>query len=284
MIKKNTSPDRGAAASFLHGMTLVFTSAGMLRRDRGLMLYFILPFALNIILLSCLLWYLWTVLVPVFNLHFTQWSSIPAGQTLPPPLPILISLLPKLVMPLILFILSVLTIFIYSITGSIIIAPFNDMISLRVEEAVSGEKTGEPFSLSGLIGDMLRVTANIIRLIFLMIIVNIMLLVLNLIPVAGSALFLALSFFSMTFFLGCPFFDIPRERRRLAFHEKLRSCLRHRAYVTGVGAGFYLAAHIPVMGFLALNTAALAAPLIFIESMEPRIQSRGRQRETGDHR
>ena len=247
--KKTTS-------SFVQGFLEVFTSLKLVGANKGLTAYFIVPFILNIIVLSSIFYFSYTTLEPRLSAAITGSGWI-------------FEFLKFIIAPLILIVLAIITVLIYSIIGNIITSPFNDFLSLKVETIQTGEKFDEPFSLSAAIDDIVRVTGNILRLLGLLIVVNAVLLVVNLIPVAGSFLYTVMSFMTTVFFLGFQFFDFPLERRRYTFREKLSITMRYKMMVAGVGTGFFLVSYIPLMGFLGLNMATMGATSLFVRNMKP---------------
>ncbi len=241
--------------SISSGFMEVFSSFRFARENKGITKYYILPFMLNLIILTAVLYFAYTGITP-------RVQSFLAGEQW------YMQLLSTIVSPIIFIALMILTVFIYSIAGSIIASPFLDFLSLKTEEILTGEKFDEPFTLAAFIEDMVRITKNILKLTILIIMINIFLLLLNLIP-GGSLVYAALNFFITSFFYGFQFFDYPLERRRYTFGEKLKICWKFRYSVCGNGAAFFILSFIPVAGFLGLNSATVGATALFVKDMKP---------------
>jgi len=175
--------------------------------------------------------------------------------------------------PILAAILGIAAIFAYSITGSIVTAPFNDIISAKVEIHLLGAGTDEGFSIDDFIDDMGRILLNTVKLLGLLLLFNLAILLLNFIPLAGGAAYSALSFASAMFFLGFQFFDFPLERRRLVFRDKLSVVWRHKFAAVGLGTGFFLITFVPVVGFLGLNLAAVGATELFVKRILPELDT-----------
>jgi len=247
--------------TFVQGFNAVFSSFRVVSEHRGLLKYFIVPFLLNIIILSSIFYFSYTTIEP--------WLSglVDCGSWI-------CRVLQCLIAPLLILVLGLLTILIYSVAGSIITAPFNDFLSMGVEKRITGAAFDEPFSIAALFDDVRRITANTVKLLFLLLGVNILLIVINVIPFLGNFIYSVLSFLSTAFFLGFQFFDFPLERRRLGFGDKMRIAWRYRMMVCGLGAGFFIISWIPLAGFLGLNAGTIGATVLFIDHIRPCMVSR----------
>jgi CysZ protein len=173
-----------------------------------------------------------------------------------------------LISPVLFVILSVITIFIYSIAGGIIAAPFLDLLSEKTEKVLGSRNPDEQFSLKELISDILRALSNSVKLLILIVIINIFLMLLNIIP-GGSFLYAFLNFLSALFFYGFQFYDFPLERGRYTFNEKLSITWKFKWSVFGTGLAFFLVSFIPIIGFMGLNLCTVGAAKTFVEDIKP---------------
>lgn len=255
-----------SVGTFAKGFLAPFRAWRVVRERKGLKRFFVIPFFLNIVLLSSLVYLSFSVIYP-----FLQ-GLLPQGDAW------YLSALRWAASPVLLLTLAVITVLLYSITGNIIAAPFNDLLSARVETLVSGENFDEKFSIAAFSGDMMRMTGNVFKLLLMMIAFNIAILFFNFLPLFGSVLYAALNFLSTMFFLGFQFFDFPLERRRLVFRDKLRVVWEYRYMNMGLGLGFFLISIIPLLGFLGLNLGTVGGTMLFIENIKPRMIT-GRERK-----
>jgi len=242
-------------SSVVTGFSDTFRSIPLAWKNKGILIYFIIPFILNIAVLSVIFYYSYTSLVPVTRsfLSGDQWYM---------------QLMHALISPVIFVLMSIFTVILYSIAGGIISAPFLDILSLKTEK-VSGEGfRDETFSIREILSDVIRALANSIRLLILIIFVNLIMLVLNLVP-GGSILYAALNFLSALFFYGFQFYDFPLERRRYSFKEKLSITWKFKWSVFGSGLAFFVISFIPVIGFLGLNLCTMGAAITFTDDIEP---------------
>ena len=241
--------------SFVRAFKEVFASLKSVKEYR-LYGYFIIPFLLNIIILSFMIYFSYNNILPLSTHAIT-------GEG------IFFDILRRLLAPLILIALSIVTIFIYSIIGTIITAPFNDILSEKLEEKLTGEKFNEKFSFSAFFEDIFRVLKNILKLLIAILIINILLLLLNFLPLIGTVMYTILSFIVTLFFLGFQFYDYPLERRKQTFGQKIKTLMYFKMQVLGLGLGFMVLSLIPIVGFLGLNMATIGATVMFVEYIKP---------------
>ncbi len=242
--------------SFFHGLAAAPRALRFIRSNRGMAKFFVIPFLLNIIILSSIVVFIYTTVYdPLLGLvSGTAWYNRAIEFVLA---------------PLLFLALAILIVLLYSILGSVVTAPFNDFLSKKVEETMAASTIDEKLSFAAAIKDVFRVIGNVIKLLGIVILVQIILLFLNLIPVAGSVLYSVTGFLATSYFIGFQFFDFPLERRRYRFREKMAVAWRFRRTVAGVGASLFLMTFVPLVGFLGLNIATVAAAMIFVERVTP---------------
>lgn len=245
--------------SFFHGVRSTVGSFRFIRRNRGLLKYFILPFFINMLILS-LTWFV------VYTLIYGPLSGLAAGPEW------YFQALRAVMAPLLFLALGIIIVLIYSIMGSIVTAPFNDLLSQRAEEILTGEKFDETFKMSAFLSDIIRIIKNTVKLLAMILLISLLLLALNLVPVAGNIVYSVVNFIMTSFFIGFQFFDFPLERRRYLFGEKMRIAWRFKRTVAGVGATFIIMAFVPLLGFLALNLGTIGAARLFVEKIRPALR------------
>ncbi len=242
-------------SSLIRGFADVFASFPFIGKHKGTLKYYILPFLINIVVLSATFLIAYTWLAPWLESFFKADSWF-------------FQFIAWLIKPLLIILLTIVTVFIYSILGGIIISPFLDFLSERVEILEGNENFDEPFSFSNMMADIVRTMKNMVKLILLLAIINLFLLILNLIP-GGTVLITILNFFLASFFYGFQFFDYPLERRRYTFGEKFYICRKHSLSVAGNGMAFFILSVIPVIGFLGFNSGTIGAALTFTRDIKP---------------
>ena len=243
--------------SFITGFTSTFEAFPFILNNK-MTKYLILPLIINIALLVSIAWYAFVKASPaLLNLvQFNQWYLKPVQY---------------LVSPVLIIILIIAAFFVYSITGALIASPLLDIISLKTEKAMGGNVPDPGFSLRAL----WRMATGVLKLLILMLLLYIVILPLNIVPFAGSAVYAAVSFALTAFFCGFQFYDMPLERRGFTFSEKFLACRKFGATVAGTGAAFMLLSFIPVAGFLGIIVSTSGAAIAYRRVMEPAITKRG---------
>ncbi|MEW6368270.1 MAG: EI24 domain-containing protein [Acidobacteriota bacterium] len=149
----------------------------------------------------------------------------------------------------------------YALAG-MISTPFNDVLAERVVEIVwrpPQESVSFRFMLSCALTSLRHSFLNLCLYLLIMI----PLLLLNLIPVAGSILFAATSAVTTVFFLARDLLDGPLSLKRLSYRQKIGLVKKERALCSGLGAAAALLMWVPVLNLLLLPVAAVAASLLY---------------------
>lgn len=254
-------------ASFVSSIFSPFRALNFVRENKGLKRYFFIPFVINIILLS------WIFYLACFVVYPEILEALPKSTGGDHSLVrIMIGFLIVIVKALLFFIIAIIIPLIYSITGNIVTAPFNDPLSARVEVLLTGVESNEKFSIGKIFSDIIRITINIVLLISLFVLFNLAIALLNFVPVIGNIAYSILGFLGATFFLGFQFFDFPLERRNMTFEQKLRIIWKHKSITMGLGIGFMLISLTPFLGFLGINLGAVAATQLFVTNIKPQIE------------
>jgi CysZ protein len=241
--------------SFADGFGSVFAGVKRVFSTRGLKRYVIIPFILNLIILSGL-WYL-----SLAYIYPKLASFVPTGGGFL--LGLLFSLLGVLLKIVFLILTFLLLVLLYSIIGMAVCAPFIEPISEKVEEVVTGRKIDTPFSISGMFRDISRSVMSSLGMLIIFIGFNVLLFFINLIPFIGTIIYVPLSIMSFLFFTGYQLNDSIFARKSFTLSKKLGTSLKMKWAVMGVGAGFAVMALIPVFGFLAAVFGSAGATEIY---------------------
>ena len=254
-----TSERSGKNGTFLDGIRASYRAVLFVGDHKSLLLYFIVPFFINAALLLGIFYFSYTTLIPWLE-------GVLTGEAW------YLEALRFVLVPVIMIITAVIIVLLYSLTGNIITSPFNDLLTGSVEKRLGVAVKDEPLSLSLVFADMKDIVLSLIRLFGMMVSLNIALAVVNIIPVVGSLLYPILGFMNTVFFLGLQFLDYPMIRRRYSFWKKIRLAWSHKLLVMGVGTSFFLMSFIPLIGFLGLNIAAVAATIVFVDYIMPSLK------------
>ena len=223
-----------------------------------------IPFVINTLLFSFFIW--------VIASNLSEWLDklLPARETW------YFIVLFYILMALLVVALVLVVIFAFTIVGNIILGPFNDLISEKVEFLYTGQGHDEPFRLKALLADPARsIKGQIGKLIFYLAVLA-ALLALNLIPLIGQLLSGILIMLHTLFFLGWEYVDYSMERRKFSLRLKLKTGFKNFSSFIGLGAGVSLMLLIPLANLLAIPLCAVGGTLLFCD-----LKKKGRVPEPG---
>jgi len=164
--------------------------------------------------------------------------------------------------------LLVLFFFLFTRIASALAAPFNEVISERTEQIVSGKASLIPFSFSALIKDSARGIGHAFKILAAYVALLIAALVLWLIPGAGPVLFSAATILISSYMFAYEYLGYPMDRRRYSFREKRRFLRTKLKSALGFGVGNLVVASIPLVNVLLIPAAVAGGTLLFLE-LEP---------------
>lgn len=139
----------------------------------------------------------------------------------------------------------------------LLLAPFADKISERVEVLAYGEPPPSEFDVARAATDTARSVVEALKMLSFELVITLPLL---LVPIAGPVLALVAG----VFFNGIGALDIAMGRKRLRFGQKLRLGVRNLGFVLGLGTAIYLVLLVPVLNLLAIPLGAIAATAGFL--------------------
>lgn len=147
-------------------------------------------------------------------------------------------------------------------------APFNDLISERVE-GILGTWEARPFDLRFLLKDLGHtVLLELARLGVKAAWLLPLFVIGQLIPVVGQAVYIGFGGYLLAKFLGMDYVDWSLARRGYAWRERFRFAKAHRWAIVGFGTAVVLALMIP-FGFVLFWPGFVAGGTILAVSLEP---------------
>jgi CysZ protein len=184
--------------------------------------------------------------------------------------------------------LILLVVFFFLVTriASALAAPFNDVISQKTEEIVSGRLDETPFSMTRLLKDSGRGIAHSFKILGIYIGMLILALPLFLLPGIGAVLYSVVSVLLASYMLSYEYLGYPMDRRRVSFREKRRFLRSHIRSTIGFGLGSVAAASIPFVNLMMIPAAVVGGTLLFMRlTPEGKSSTTDRAvRHTGDER
>jgi CysZ protein len=142
-------------------------------------------------------------------------------------------------------------------------APFNDLLSERVEHLAFGREP-PPFSWGRLGRGLVRALTHELSKLGVYVLIMGPLFLLNLvIPVVGPVVFLIGGFYATAIFFAYDFMDYSMDRREWPFRRKWSVVKQNRALTFGFGSSLALALLVPVLGLMSVPMAAVGGTLLF---------------------
>lgn len=229
---------------FFRGLKLIFTRLGLFK-------YAAMPLVVNVLLITGFFLSFNTLTFYLSDWIFTQgdaaWYWVAA----------------KGIFALLMFIISlVAALFAFVSVGLLIAGPFNDLLSAAVERKLTGAVRDTEETLSA---TMFRTLKGEARKVAVFLTIQGALLALNLIPVAGSALYLVLNPLFIAYVMAYEFTGYALDRRGLAFAEKQGYLLNRSALTFGFGAAVGVTMMVPLLHFLLMPAAAAGGTLLIVE-------------------
>ncbi len=152
---------------------------------------------------------------------------------------------------------------VYLVAG-VLSAPFNEVISERVEQAELGD-AGEPWGLAVFLRDTGISIVHSLLSIALYGLIMAPLLVVNLVPGLGSAFYLVASWSVTALFLSREMLDGVTSRRRMNLPAKFRLVRGNLALCLGFGVATNLLLWIPLLNFVCMPMSVVGATLMYCE-------------------
>lgn len=152
--------------------------------------------------------------------------------------------------------------FTFTVVGNLIAAPFNDILSEKTEELLTGRLNDEPFSLRQIGADLWRVMKDEVRKMSIFIVLMILILGFNLLPGIGSLLYAVCSVVLTVFFLIVEYTGYIYSRKHLGFKEQRQFISAHKMNTVGFGLAVMCTLFIPFVQFLTIPLAVVAATQI----------------------
>jgi len=177
-----------------------------------------------------------------------------------------------LVVILVTLILVVLFFFFFTRVASALASPFNDLLSQKTEELITGTYSDVSFSMIQLLKDSGRSIGHSFKLLGLYVILLCSCLLLLLIPGVGAPLFSVTGWLLSAYMFSYEYLGYPMDRRKFSWTEKRAFFKSRLRTILGFGLGSLVAASIPIVNLLFIPSAAVGGTLLFLEIESKKIQ------------
>lgn len=251
----------GQFAGVFGGLSLPRAALSFLWRHKRLWPLALAPFLINLALFAAFFWLAYD--------RFQQWvlSLVPVGEGW------WWAALYYLLIVLAVLVLLVVMVYLFAVVGNLLACPFLELLTRRVEMAAAGRlPEGPGQGMRAFFGEVLRVGGQQIKKVLLYVLVMGLLLLLNLAPGIGTAVYGVLAWLATCYFLVLEFVDYPLDRRGLSLGRKLAYVWRLRLAGLGFGAALFIQSIIPVLNLLLLPLGAVGATLLYLDKpLEPAV-------------
>ena len=219
----------------------------------GVRIYVIIPLAINLLLFGALIWYGYSLFVP-----FVEW---------------MMSFVPGFLDFLEWFIwlffgtLATLTVF-FSFTpvANIVAAPFNALMSEKIEIYLTGKAPSSNISFAKMALD--AISSQLRKLVYILL-WALGLFLISLIPVINLIAPVLWVIFG-SWLLSLEYFDYPMGNHDLVFDEEKRQLRDRRGIALGFGGGVMILTSIPIINFVTMPVAVAGATLLWVEQFQPK--------------
>lgn len=242
-------------ANFSRGFFYPFRAGKFIRNHPVLLKYIIVPFLINFVVLSLAVF--WGL--SFFNSVVVHY--IPQGDAW------YWVILSYFLWALAILMTMILVFFGFTVTGAIIASPFNDILSEKTEEILTGIINEEPFVFKIFLKDALQTVMDESKKIFIFVILMLLLLPLNLIP-GGTLPYSILSVLLTVFFLVVEYTGYVFYRKHLTFHDQRRFIFSQKFLMLGFGTGIMGVLAVPFLQFLCIPLGVVGATQLWHDCSE----------------
>ena len=236
-----------SVGGFAKGFSYPFKAGHFLISHPRLYPYVIIPFLINVIVFSLAVW---------LGLDFyktTVEAMIPIGDAW------YWSILYYFLWLVAVLATALLVFFLFAIVGNLIASPFNDILSEKTEEIVTGVRRAEPFqlrqflreSVHTLLDELLKISAFLFGMILLFLFL--------LLPAVGPVLYSILSVIWTALFLVVEYTGYIFTRHKLVFKDQRQFIRQQKLASVGFGTGSLCLLAIPLLQFFTIPLGVIGA-------------------------
>lgn len=234
----------------IKGASYVFKGFGLLKLP-GVKRYVVIPTLINIFLFSAVIWY----------------GSERFDTLLEQYLPSWLEWLEFLLWPLFVIASLLIVFFAFTLVANILGAPFNGVLSEKIEEQLTHQKVASGEGYADLLRGARVGIVNEFRKLFYLAVRTLPLLIIILIP--GINIFAPFLWFVFgAWLLAIEYLDYPMGNRNLPFKQQLALIKQNRFLCLGFGAALVFMTIIPVLNFFAMPVGVAAATALWIDELK----------------
>jgi CysZ protein len=248
-------------ANFSQGFLYPFRAGKFIKGHPVLLKYILVPFLINVVVLSLAVY--WGL--SFFNSIVVHY--IPQGDAW------YWMILSYFIWALAILLTMVLVFFVFTVTGAVIASPFNDILSEKTEELLTGIPNEEPFVFRVFLKDGLHAVMDESKKILIFVILMVFLLALNLIP-GGTLPYSILSVLLTIFFLVVEYTGYVFARKHMTFQDQRRFIFSRKFLMLGFGTGVMGVLAVPFLQFFCIPLGVVGATQLWYDlSSGPAIET-----------
>ncbi|MGK2905776.1 MAG: EI24 domain-containing protein [Desulfuromonadales bacterium] len=240
-------------ADFSRGFFAPFRSARILRGNPRLIQYILIPFLINAVVFSV------AVYLGLDFFGSTVAEYIPQGEAW------YWSVISWLIWVAAVVLTAVLIFFSFTVVGNLLASPFNDLLSERTEEVLSGNVIDEPFSISRFLRDAVQTLLLEAKKMWVFVVVMVFILPLNLLPVIGNSIYTLLAVSLTLFFLCFEYLSFVLVRKHKFFREQKSYIFARKFLMLGFSCGVMTLLAIPFLQLFCIPLAVIGATRLWCE-------------------
>jgi len=240
----------GGVRGFFDGLFSVWMAFRFVISHPKLYKYVAIPFIINVVVFSVAVYWGFDFFTEVSGQYFSPqdawyWQIVA----------VVVKFLAGLITLVVVF-------FAFTVVGNLIAAPFNDVLSQRTEQILTGTLIDEPFSMAQIMKDLWRVIQDELRKMSIFVVLMIVALLFNFLPGVGSFIYAVLSVGLTLYFLIIEYTGYVFGRKHLGFKDQRIFISRNRLGTLGFAVAVMGMLCIPFVQFFTIPIAVVAATQI----------------------
>jgi CysZ protein len=239
-LKKNP------VSNFSRGFLYPFRAGKFIKGHPVLLKYMIVPFLINVIVLSVAIYW------GLFFFNSVVVHYIPQGDAW------YWVILSYFLWTTAVLVTMVLVFFGFTVSGAIIASPFNDILSEKTEELLTETPNDEPFVFKIFLKDAMHTVVDESKKIIIFVVLMVLLLPLNLLP-GGSLPYSVLTVMLTVFFLVVEYTGYVFYRKHLTFKDQRRFIFSQKFLLLGFGTGVMGVLTVPFLQFFCIPLGVVGA-------------------------
>ena len=242
--------------NIIHGFSTVIQAIQLISSP-SIRRFIIIPLSINTLLFASAIYLLFNqfgIWLDYFMPDFPSWLSW------------LETLLEWILWPLFSVMIFFLVFYSFSFLMNLIASPFNSLLAEKVEAHLKGQNIETDALLPPLKAITKGISSELQKILYLLK-WSIVLLIISFIPVINLAA-PVLWFIFGAWMLAINYMDYPMGNHQLFFKDIHQSAKNNRPALLGLGSAVFILTSIPIINFIAMPSAVIAATIVFVKQQE----------------